>query len=330
VTPRLSIVVPVRDAAGPLTRCLSSIARAAESSGGGVEILVADNGSADSSAAVARACGARVIAAPGLRVSAVRNRAAFTALAPLVAFVDADHEIGPGWVAAAMAACLDAGVVAAGAEYLAPPCGTWVQRCYDTLRRREPGPSLASWLPSGNLVVRRDAFVAVGGFDERLETCEDVDLCRRLASSGRIVSDPRLASVHHGDPATLGTVFLGELWRGRDNLRVSLRPPRTTRSLLTAAQPLVTAGGAVAVVAVGGAVWHSVWAAAGALIVFVTTMSLPRMLVMASRATVSGWRGRLACVPVALAFDLGRALAIVVRAGHRVRSRSGTPEVAIP
>ena len=44
------------------------------------------------------------------------------------------------------------------------------------------------------------------------------------ARSGlRIVSDARLENIHHGDPRTLREVFFGELWRGRDNLRVSFR-----------------------------------------------------------------------------------------------------------
>ena len=44
-------------------------------------------------------------------------------------------------------------------------------------------------------------------------------------------SGTRLRNVHHGDPASLARVFLGELWRGRDNARVSLRTPRSWRTL---------------------------------------------------------------------------------------------------
>jgi hypothetical protein len=39
-----------------------------------------------------------------------------------------------------------------------------------------------SWLPSMNLLVRRDTFVKVGGFNERLDTAEDVACVTVLGS----------------------------------------------------------------------------------------------------------------------------------------------------
>jgi hypothetical protein len=44
---------------------------------------------------------------------------------------------------------------------------------------------------------------------------------------------------HFGDPATLGELFRGELWRGRDNLRVSLRGPVDWRDLPSVIVPLL-------------------------------------------------------------------------------------------
>ena len=83
---------------------------------------------------------------------------------------------------------------------------------------------------SGNLAVKRTAFQAIGGFDAALEACEDVDFCQRLRRAGwRLVGDERLESVHLGDPPTLAALFRAERWRGRDNLRVSLRGPLDAR-----------------------------------------------------------------------------------------------------
>jgi GT2 family glycosyltransferase len=132
----------------------------------------------------------------------------------LLAFVDADQELDPGWCDAAIHALADASVTAVGAQYHAPADGTWVQRMYDRMRGHQPGTRGAAWLPSGNFVIRRTAFGRAGGFDTSLETCEDVDLCQRItAAGGRLFSVDRLRSIHHGDPATLGLVQ-GELWRG--------------------------------------------------------------------------------------------------------------------
>ena len=70
--------------------------------------------------------------------------------------------------------------------------------------------------------------------------------------TGRLVADEALASVHYGDPRTLRAVYAGEKWRGRDNLRVTLRPPMNLRSALSALQPLVTVAVLVAAINVAG------------------------------------------------------------------------------
>lgn len=68
-----------------------------------------------------------------------------------------------------------------------------------TLRKLgAPGAIAAtSFLPSGAMMVRRDAFVAVGGFDERLFlNHEDDDLCLRLARIGPLAYATGVLAVH--------------------------------------------------------------------------------------------------------------------------------------
>src|SRR6185503_21060284 len=97
---------------------------------------------------------------------------------------------------------------------------------------------------AGNMAVARSAFEDVNGFDTTFETCEDVDLCKRLRAAGYVLlSDDRLVNVHLGDPATLGELFCSELWRGRSNLAVSFRSPVTARELPSAIIPIVHLGG---------------------------------------------------------------------------------------
>lgn len=47
-------------------------------------------------------------------------------------------------------------------------------------------------------MVRRQAFLRIGGYREDLVTCEDRDLFRRLAQSGRTMFDPQLIVFHSG------------------------------------------------------------------------------------------------------------------------------------
>lgn len=321
--PVISFVVPVRNDAESLARCLASIRSSARSLRH--EIIVADNGSTDDSLATARAAGAIVLDVPGRPVSAVRNAAADTARGDLVAFIDADHEIDPGWAAAAVSLFEDPSVAAAGAQYHAPPQGTWVQRMYDRLRRHRPGTRDVDWLPSGNLAVRRSIFKAMGGFDTTLETCEDVDFCLRLITrGGRLVASDRLRSVHAGDPKTLKALFLGELWRGRDNLRVSLRGPVTVRSLTSLMLPVLNlcallsvAGGlllafrgGLPVAAAGSAVLAASIALRSAALLSTTTRNLLSPVLVSQAAAV------------AFVYDAARAIALVAGGGHEARRRA--------
>jgi hypothetical protein len=253
---------------------------------------------------------------PGRRVGALRNAGAGCATADLLAFVDADHELDPNWMAAAIAGMKNDRVAAVGADCLPPPRPTWVQSTYDGFRRHDAGRREVEWLGSGNMVVRRDPFLQIGGFDERLETCEDVDLCRRLRALGYLLlADEALRNIHYGDPGTLKQVFAGERWRGRDNVRVSLRPPFEWRTVASALIPLVTLGG-LGAVAIGLAVADS------PVIVSMGTIAMlgPVGLRTArTRGAFGSLRQFLQAGAVAAAYEGGRALALASRAGHATR-----------
>jgi N-acetylglucosaminyl-diphospho-decaprenol L-rhamnosyltransferase len=70
--------------------------------------------------------------------------------------------------------------------------------------RRDPVEATAGWLSGSCLLLRRAAFDAVGGFDERyFMYFEDLDLCRRLGEAGwASVYVPSAVVVHTGGHAT--------------------------------------------------------------------------------------------------------------------------------
>jgi GT2 family glycosyltransferase len=322
--PRVSFVVPVLNDAIRLERCLRSI-RASWYAPDALEILVVDNGSQDGSADVARRFGATVLAVERAPVAELRNLAADRATGEVLAYIDADHEVVPGWVASAVETLQQPGVAAVGAAYHAPPDGTWVQRAYCDLRGRPIGRQDVEWLGSGNFAVWRTAFAAVEGFDTSLETCEDVDLCRRLRAAGhRLVSDDRLKTIHYGDPATLRELLIGEMWRGRNNLRVSFRRPLDWRSLVTAIIPVLQIALFMLILlglfrADRGGLWLSLGSAA--------ILCLPAWL-KALRAVVRHRRSSAARIAqafaVACVYDIGRALALMTRTAHRSRRPATT------
>jgi glycosyltransferase involved in cell wall biosynthesis len=313
----VSFIIPVRNDARRLERCLRSVRAGRHQTE--IEVVVADNGSTDDSAAVARATGAIVLPLPGVRLGELRNRAVSASHGDVLAFVDADHEIGPDWVPAAVQVLSDTRVAGVGAPCRPPSPATWVQRLYDRLRRHPGRQESVDWLGSGNMAVRRSVFDEVGGFDTTLETCEDVDLCRKLRAQGYgLLADPRMHNVHYGDPRTLRHVFFGELWRGRDNVRVSLRAPRSTRTLVSAAIPVFTLVALSALVI--GLVWGTRigWTLAALAGLSVVVLMALRASLMLGRTAFRDFPRAFA---VAAAYELGRAFALTARVRYARRRR---------
>ena len=327
--PLVSFVIPVRNDAERLRRCLTSIIHN-DYPRELIEIIVVDNQSTDGSGRVARDHGAIVLQVGGAGVAGLRNRGARAALGSVIAFVDADHEIDRCWVSTAVDVLASPAVAATGSAYLPDPNGNWVQQQYDGLRWRTARREEVNWLGSGNLAVKRHAFETVGGFDATLTACEDVDFCNRLRQAGyRIVADPALRSVHFGDPRTLRALFLGELWRGRDNLRVTWSGPRTFRDLRSAIVPLgdlaIIMAGITALLTAHLVIALVLWslalipAALRAMIILRNRLTAALVSARSELSPVHVARDAVQAMAVAVVFDVARALAIVTRADHEVR-----------
>lgn len=94
--PTVSVVIPVKDDAVMLRRCLRALAQQSEQPD---EIVVVDNGSRDDSAEVARAAGARVVECMTAGIPAAAATGYDHATGDLVLRLDADSLPDPTWVA---------------------------------------------------------------------------------------------------------------------------------------------------------------------------------------------------------------------------------------
>jgi len=180
----LSLVIPALNAAPALARALAALAPEMA----GVELVVADGGSADETVAVARAAGAKVVAAPRGRGMQLRAGAA-AAAGDWLLFLHADTRLAPGWRRVAEAFMADSGNACRAAAF-----GFALDDADPRARRVE---RLVAWrcralgLPYGDqaLLIARKFYDALGGHPA-LPLMEDVALARRIGRA-------RLALLDH-------------------------------------------------------------------------------------------------------------------------------------
>src|ERR1035441_2919296 len=175
--PDVTVVVPVRDRAGELGRCLKA-------AGDRYPVLVVDDGSADPSAvaAVCAARGARPVRRPDSGgPGPARNTALRMIGTALVAFLDSDCIPPPGWISALTGHFADPLVAAAAPRIVGTDQGVSALDLGDRPARVAPLTRVA-YVPTAALLLRRSALG--DGFDEALRYGEDVDLAWRLIAAG--------------------------------------------------------------------------------------------------------------------------------------------------
>jgi GT2 family glycosyltransferase len=190
-----------------LTRaCLESIKKASAADGLAVKIVIVDSSSTSDQARLRTICGQLgVDFVRGPRsVSEKRNLGAQQALTDNVLFVDSDCVIAPGCLSSHLNTLRNPAVHASQGTVLFRGPETIVfraVRCSGILNAFKPpqGQPVRS-AASGNLMVRRNAFLAIR-FDPRLGPPglggEDVDFGLRLSDAGfRIIGTPAAVAYH--------------------------------------------------------------------------------------------------------------------------------------
>lgn len=253
----VSFVVPVRNGAPWLPRVLPSLL--AQDAGLPLEVVIVEDGSSDGSADIlSRAAAAdsrfRIVDGPRRGAAAALNAGIEAARYSLIAQVDQDVVLEPGWLAALVPQLADANVAAAQGYYETDPAAPLTARVMslDLEQRYEriSGPD-TDHVCTGNTLYRASALALVGGFDVSLGYGYDNDLSYRLADAGFRLVIRREARSRHAWREGLWA-YLGQQYGfgyGRIDL-VAGRARRATGDAVSPAlmmfHPLVLAAAGVA------------------------------------------------------------------------------------
>ncbi|PDW03884.1 glycosyltransferase family 2 protein [Candidatus Viridilinea mediisalina] len=136
-----------------------------------------------------------------LSAAAARNRGARLATGAYLCFLDADCIASPQFVERLLAR-LQAGASMVGGSITPEPGNYW--RICDNLLvfasvLASARPGERPYLPSLNVMLQRDLFIALGGFDERFPGAagEDIDFSLRLRNQGHTLWFEPEATIFH-------------------------------------------------------------------------------------------------------------------------------------
>jgi GT2 family glycosyltransferase len=196
--PSLCVVIPATDGRITSERCVAAIRAAAQAAD---EIIVVNEPA-------------------GLGPAAARNEGARRASAEILVFVDSDVEVhADAFQRIRGAFDDDPGLIAVFGSYDDDPGAEGLVSDFRNLlhhhvHQSAAGPASTFWAGLG--AIRRERFLAAGGFDERRfprPSVEDIELGMRLASNGeRILLDPAIQGKHL-KRWTLGSMVRTDLCR---------------------------------------------------------------------------------------------------------------------
>jgi glycosyltransferase involved in cell wall biosynthesis len=194
---RLSFVIPAYNEETYLPACLDSILAQTHGMGDSVEIIVVNNASSDRTREVALGFpGVRVVDEPRKGLTFARQAGFAASAGELIANVDADARLTPGWVERVLATFAEEPKLVAFSGPLiyydlTPRQRVSVQVFYAAAflvyAINQYVLRAGSMVQGGNFVLRREALEEIGGFNTAISFYgEDTDIARRILKVGKV------------------------------------------------------------------------------------------------------------------------------------------------
>jgi len=198
--PRVSVVVCAYNAERTMFDCLASLELLNYPD---YEVIVVNDGSKDRTLAISEGFSyCRIISQENKGLSFARNVGARAATGEIVAYTDSDCVADPDWLNYLVATMETKGVSGCGGPNFSP---TETHLVPEAVAAAPGTPchvliddEIAEHVAGCNMAFRRDALLAVGGFDPIFHAAgDDVDFCWRFQDAGHVIGYSATAMVWH-------------------------------------------------------------------------------------------------------------------------------------
>ena len=214
--PFVTVIVPVRNRPDEISDCLASLVKL-DYPPEKLEIIVVDDASEDNTPDVVSGFPVRLIKNPErMRASYSRNLAAKEARGEVLAFLDSDCTVHPLWLKELVPAFCDEENGAIGGKVdsrFEKKALDRYEKVSSSLNMGERSKSSNEegnffYLPTCNLLVKKDIFIELEGFNANMTVGEDVDFCWRLKDMGFEIEYRPVGIVFHKHRSKTGTFFM--------------------------------------------------------------------------------------------------------------------------
>ncbi|MGK2901794.1 MAG: mycofactocin biosynthesis glycosyltransferase MftF [Mycobacterium sp.] len=233
----VTVVIPVRDNVFGVDRLVRSLR--------GMNVVVVDDGSAEPLHEAdfdGVHCDVRVLRHARSRgPAAARNTGLRACNTDFVAFLDSDVVPRRGWLEALLGHFCDPAVALVAPRIVSLCAPDNLVARYEAVRssldlgmREAPVVpyGTVSYVPSAAIICRRSALTDVGGFDETMESGEDVDLCWRFIEAGARLRYEPIALVGHEHRTQLREWFRRKAFYGQSAAPLAVRHPGKTAPMV--------------------------------------------------------------------------------------------------
>lgn len=240
----VTVVIPLRDNRSGARRLVSALR--------GIKVVVVDDGSRiplEPDDFAGAACEVEVLRHPVSRgPAAARNTGLAASSTNFVAFLDSDVVPRRGWLEALLGHFCDPAVALVAPRVVGLDQGDSPVARYEMIRSaldlgHHEAPvqpySTVSYVPSAAIICRRAVLCELGGFDEELESGEDVDLCWRLIEAGARLRYEPIALVSHEHRTDLWDWLARKAFYGMSAAPLSARHPDKTAPLVISGMTVV-------------------------------------------------------------------------------------------